>query len=216
MARRTGVPTKKAVEEVVSSMMGDQGGVIGPKGEKGDPGLTGPQGATGPQGLAGDRGEPGERGPVGPQGERGAVGATGPRGPQGETGAAGEIGPQGAAGPAGAIGPRGPQGDVGPQGPKGDQGVAGPTGAAGSSALSATFNASLPLIAVGAFYNVDIPVQGAVVGMVAVVNPASSGFFDAVAQWEDSIPSNGTVRLRLKAGLLIAAGSRVFNVRVIQ
>ncbi len=52
-------------------------GAVGPKGDKGDPGLQGPKGDTGAQGATG---------PVGPQGPKGDAGAQGPQGPKGETG----------------------------------------------------------------------------------------------------------------------------------
>jgi hypothetical protein len=91
--------------------------VVGPKGDKGDPGIAGP---TGPQGPAGVNGK---EGAVGPQGIKGDAGAQGPQG------AAGPVGPQGPAGKDGAPGPQGPAGV------NGKDGVAGPVGPQGPSGI---------------------------------------------------------------------------------
>ncbi|MDA9312264.1 collagen-like protein [Vicingaceae bacterium] len=77
------------------------GGLIGPRGPKGDSGLIGLQGPIGIQGTPGMQGIPGLKGDTGIQGIQGIQGITGTAGPAGVSGAAG---PAGVAGPNGATG----------------------------------------------------------------------------------------------------------------
>lgn len=75
-------------------------GDVGPKGDKGDPGI---QGEAGPKGDKGDPGEKGDQGDPGPQGEAGPKGDQGDPGPQGETGPKGDQGEKGDPGTANVI-----------------------------------------------------------------------------------------------------------------
>lgn len=122
------------------SNVGPIRGPIGPKGDKGDPGLQGPKGDKGDQGLQGPKGDAGPQGLQGVQGPQGAQGQPGPTGPQGiqgpqglkgDTGSQGPQGVKGDAGAQGLPGPQGPKGDQGPQGLRGDTGSPGPAGPAG-------------------------------------------------------------------------------------
>jgi hypothetical protein len=88
--------------------------VIGPKGDKGDPGVQGPKGDTGIAGATGLQG---------PKGDIGATGVTGAAGPQGPAGKDGAVGPQGTQGLKGDTGAQGVAGLIGPQGIKGDAGA---------------------------------------------------------------------------------------------
>jgi hypothetical protein len=63
--------------------------VVGPKGDKGDPGIAGP---VGPQGPAGKDGAPGPEGPAGANGKDGAQGPAGPSGKDGLPGPKGDSG----------------------------------------------------------------------------------------------------------------------------
>jgi hypothetical protein len=63
--------------------------VVGPKGDKGDPGVVG---APGPQGPAGKDGAPGPQGPAGINGKDGAEGPAGPAGKDGLPGPQGDSG----------------------------------------------------------------------------------------------------------------------------
>jgi hypothetical protein len=108
--------------------------VIGPKGDKGDPGAIGPQGPKGDAGLTGAQGPAGPAGAQGTKGDAGLTGAQGPTGPAGTQGPKGDTGLTGADGPAGPAGTQGPKGDTGltgAQGPEGPTGPSGPTGPAG-------------------------------------------------------------------------------------
>lgn len=154
----TEIGTTDLLNEIQTSVVQYEAGLIpipGPKGERGDQGPAGPQGevgpagpigAVGPKGDKGDRGETGASGPAGAKGDTGATGAkgdkgeTGDRGPQGlpgQTGATGPQGPKGDTGAAGAAstvpGPAGPQGERGPQGPRGDKGDTGSQGPKGEA-----------------------------------------------------------------------------------
>lgn len=74
-------------------------GGIGPKGDKGDPGIAG---AKGDQGEPGDVGPKGDKGDAGAQGPKGDIGITGPKGDRGEQGIQGVTGPKGDKGDAGS------------------------------------------------------------------------------------------------------------------
>jgi hypothetical protein len=80
--------------------------------------------------------------------------------------------------------------------------------------LSGTKVETMPLIALGVLYTVDIPVTGARVGMPAVVAyPAGFGSnltFDAPPQVE----ANDLVRVRFKPASLLNAGTRTFTAYV--
>jgi len=144
-----------------------------PQGLQGPPG---PQGQQGPQGPSGRDGSPGPQGPVGPQGSQGGegrqgcMGNQGPAGPQGPIGEKGDEGPQGSAGrdgkqgSPGAQGPQGNKGDIGPRGPicccdgltiftslysTSDQ-VITDLGSSGSEVTFDHFNATSPLVDIGA------------------------------------------------------------------
>ncbi|MBP2028688.1 hypothetical protein J2Z35_002518 [Acetoanaerobium pronyense] len=124
--------------------------LIGPMGEKGDPGIQGPAGEKGEQGIAGLQGLQGETGPQGLKGDSGDPGPMGSEGPAGEQGIQGEDGSsayeiavsngfmgtesdwlislKGEPGIEGPIGPQGIPGDSGPQGSKGESGLDGNDG----------------------------------------------------------------------------------------
>jgi len=109
-------------------------GLVGPKGDQGDPGPVGPQGDQGDIGPPGPQGDPGPPGCLGPPGDpgppgppgQGTPGDPGPVGPQGDQGDPGPQGEQGDPGPQGEQGEQGDIGTEGPQGPQGEQGEPGP------------------------------------------------------------------------------------------
>ena len=70
----------------------DLGSVVGPRGEKGDPGVQGPKGDPGAQGETGGTGAQGPKGDPGAQGPKGDPGAQGPKGDPGVQGPKGETG----------------------------------------------------------------------------------------------------------------------------
>ena len=76
-----------------------EGGVVGPAGPKGEPGVQGPKGDPGLQGLQGVQGL---------QGDPGLQGLQGVQGPQGDQGVQGLQGNPGGQGPQGGPGPEGP------------------------------------------------------------------------------------------------------------
>lgn len=174
------------------------------------------------QGMAGAKGDTGHQGPAGPQGEAGPQGPSGATGAQGPKGDAGERGPQGVPGATGATGQTGAAGQVGATGPKGDKGdtgAAGPQGPAGTNAIpiySGSVTVNMSAMGLGAPRDIDIPVVGARPGMVATVMfPAGLNGLLAVPP-DITIPANDVVRVSLKAGLAITAGTRTFTARVIQ
>lgn len=59
-------------------------GVVGLRGQKGDPGADGPVGPAGAIGPQGAKGDPGAIGPAGPAGQDGAQGEVGPKGEPGD------------------------------------------------------------------------------------------------------------------------------------
>lgn len=92
--------------------------VVGPKGDKGDPGKDG----STPvcfyiDACQGPKGDPGVNGPPGPKGDQGVQGIEGEQGPQGEPGVNGTNGTNGV---DGSPGPQGPEGPQGPQGIPGE------------------------------------------------------------------------------------------------
>lgn len=155
-------------------------------------------------GLQGDTGIAGSTGPKGDTGSVGATGAAGAQGVKGDTGSTGSTGSNGTNGSVGATGPAGPTG------------ATGLTGAAGPSALSATITKTIAL-ALGGTTSFTITVTGAAIGMVAVVNPRDNGtLLGSLSSWRAAITGANTVTVYLTAGLLIASGSQIFDIRVIQ
>ena len=98
---------------VTDGAWNDIGPIVGPQGDKGDPG---DQGAKGDQGVPGNDGAPGAAG---------AKGDTGETGPQGDPGLPGSNGAKGDQGEPGELGPQGEQGVPGQQGEQGVPGVPG-------------------------------------------------------------------------------------------
>ena len=78
------------------------------------------------------------------------------------------------------------------------------------AAITASVSVAVPLLVIGGATVADVTVAGASTSMVATATGPDGLAVDA------SIPSAGTVRLRVRALLAIAAGNRTFNVRVIQ
>lgn len=197
--------------------------------------VFGAVGATGPQGIQGAQGIQGQ---TGPQGVAGSDGATGAIGQTGATGATGAQGIQGLTGVTGAQGIQGVQGSSGvvtatapltyDAGTKTVAMTPATTTNAGSLSasdktkldallpnLSASYAATMPLVALGAAYSFDVPVTGATTSMVPVVNyPA--GLLNSVTASPPTIEANGFVKIRLTATVALAAGTRTFVVRVIQ
>lgn len=81
--------------------------------------------------------------------------------------------------------------------------------------MTATSTQTLPLIALGGVYSFTVAVTGATTSMAAVINfPAT--LLDSLASYSANIESAGVVTVRLKAGIAIAAGSKMFVIKVIQ
>jgi len=114
---------------VTDGAWNDIGPIVGPQGDKGDPG---------DQGAKGDQGEPGNDGAPGAAGAKGDTGETGPQGDPGlpgETGQRGEQGLPGEPGQQGEQGVPGEQGEQGIPGEKGDQGLPGEPGQQGEQGV---------------------------------------------------------------------------------
>lgn len=135
------------------------------------------------------------------------------------------VGPQGIKGDdgiAGSTGSTGLKGDKGDKGEKGDVGLTGPiglTGATGAAGLNASFlsgsiNLSMPIIALGVLYTVEIPVVGARSTMTPVVNYPPS-LLSSITTGVPYIDSNDIVKFPIKATILLGAGTRTFYARVI-
>ena len=115
--------------------VGNNSGLVGPKGDKGDTGAAGSNGTNGAKGDKGDAGAAGtngSNGSNGAKGDKGDTGSAGARGPAGTDGAAGAKGDKGDAGARGTAGTDGSDGARGPAGTDGSDGARGPAGAAGS------------------------------------------------------------------------------------
>lgn len=153
----------------------DLGSVVGPQGEKGDPGARGPKGDTGAQGPQGNPGAQGPKGDPGAQGPQGATGAQGPKGDPGEQG------------PKGDTGAQGPQGDPGERGPKGDTGAPGPKGETGAGFLVKGYYAAVSALEA----SVQSPAVGDAYG-VGKAEPYDIYIFDGVTgSWVNNGPLQG-------------------------
>lgn len=172
------------------------------------------------QGIKGDKGDKGDTGNAGANGVNGVNGTNGVDGINGTNGAQGLQGAKGDTGLTGA------------QGLQGIQGVAGTNGTNGTTPtdaqLLALFSANnyrkiyvaqqtqaVPLIALGGTYNFNVTVTNAALNMVCVVN-TETALIDLLTAYDCRVSAANTVTVRLKAGVAVAAGNRVFDIRVIQ
>lgn len=74
----------------------------------------------------------------------------------------------------------------------------------------------MPLIALGGLYTFNVAVPGAATNGVVVVNATDNALLDALSSGFNSyVVSSGTVTVRLKVGIALAAGTRVFTGKVI-
>ncbi len=153
---------------------------------------------------------PGPQGPQGAKGDTGTAGATGAIGPQGPTGPTGAKGDTGAQGPQGAVGATGPQGPTGATGP------------AGTAAPAASFvipvNITFPPITLGGVtqFNATVPgvPDGASVLLEPVTTVTNTTLTDSITDIRGIVVAANTIRVNVRAGLAIAAGSKPFCVRV--
>lgn len=72
---------------------------------------------------------------------------------------------------------------------------------------------TFPLLALGGTYSFDVAVTGAAADMIAVVNPTSSLGLGTVLE---AVCGANKVTISVKAGVIIAAGDKSFNIRVIK